>query len=189
MNKNIVLLDYIKEFKHTIDKLDLDPISDLVDEILHTADLNGRIYVCGNGGSASTASHFAVDIMKGVIASRKNFIDVTCLNDNIPIITAYSNDVSYDVVFSDQLTDRINEKDMLIVVSGSGNSTNIINAVKTAISAESKIFGMLGFDGGKVGKLVQNKVIVESKNMQIIEDIHLMIVHMLLLSINFSTGM
>lgn len=185
----MLLEQYIKDFKNTIDKLDLDSINYLVDQIIHTANSKGRIYVCGNGGSASTASHFAVDMMKGVNASRKNFIDVTCLNDNIPILTAYSNDVSFDVVFSDQLTDRVKDKDMLIVISGSGNSTNIINAVKTAISAESNIFGLLGFDGGKVGRLIMNKVIVNSNNMQIIEDIHLIIVHMVLVSVNSSIGM
>lgn len=185
----MILELYIKDFKNTIDKLDLDSINNLVEQIIHTANSKGRIYICGNGGSASTASHFAVDIMKGVVASRKNFIDVTCINDNIPILTAYSNDVSFDVVFSEQLIDRIKDKDMLIIISGSGNSTNIINAVKTAISAESNIFGMLGFDGGKVGGLIKNKVIVNSNNMQIIEDMHLMIVHMVLVSINSSIVM
>lgn len=185
----MLLEQYIKDFKNTIDKLDLDSINYLVEQIIHTANSKGRIYICGNGGSASTASHFAVDMMKGVNASRKNFIDVTCLNDNIPILTAYSNDVSFDVVFSDQLTDRINDKDMLIVISGSGNSTNIINAAKIAESAKSSVFGLLGFDGGQVGVLINKKIIVKSNNMQIIEDIHLMIVHMVLLSINSLNGM
>lgn len=188
MNTIMLLEQYIKDFKNTIDKLDLDSINYLVKQIVVTANSNGRIYICGNGGSASTASHFAVDIMKGVISSSKNFFDVTCLNDNIPILTAYSNDISYEEVFSSQLNNRINQNDLLIVISGSGNSTNIINAVNTAISNKSSIYGLLGFNGGHVGLLIQNKVVVPSTSMQIIEDIHLMIVHMILMSINNLNG-
>ena len=184
----MLLEQYINDFKNSIEKLDLESINHLVEQIIHTANSKGRIYVCGNGGSASTASHFAVDMMKGVISNKKNFIDVTCLNDNIPILTAYSNDLSYEEVFSSQLINRINQNDLLIVISGSGNSTNIINAVNAAITNKSNIYGLLGFNGGHVGMLIQNKVIVPSTSMQIIEDIHLMIVHMILLSINNLNG-
>jgi D-sedoheptulose 7-phosphate isomerase len=183
----MLLEQYIKDFKNTIDKLDLDSINYLVEQIIHTANSKGRIYICGNGGSASTASHFAVDMMKGVNASRKNFIDVTCLNDNIPILTAYSNDKSYEEVFSSQLINRINQNDLLIIVTGSGNSQNIINAVNLAINEKSKVFGLLGFKGGRVGKIIANKIIVNSENMQIIEDLHLVVVHMLLVTLNSKT--
>jgi D-sedoheptulose 7-phosphate isomerase len=186
-NENI-LENYINGLKGAIDKLELESINDLVDQIIITANQNGRIYICGNGGSASTASHFTVDIMKGVITNRSNFLDVTCLNDNIPIVTAFANDVSYEEVFSSQLIDRINQKDLLIVISGSGNSQNIINAVNIAIREESRVFGLLGFDGGRVGKLISHKIIIKSNNMQIIEDIHLSVVHMLLVTLNSRTN-
>lgn len=184
MDSNKILDNYLYELSNALSKFDKSSFNFLVDQIIEISKSKGRIYICGNGGSASTASHFVVDIMKGVLASKKNVIDVTCLNDNTAILTAYSNDLSYDQVYSYQIIDRIRSRDMLIVISGSGNSQNIVNVIETAIKSGSKTFGLLGFDGGKVGRLIDNKIIVNSSNMQIIEDIHLIIVHILLTKLN-----
>ena len=104
---------------------------------------------------------------------------IFCLNDNIPTILAYSNDVSYDVVFEEQLKNYLEPEDVLIAISGSGNSKNIINAVNYAKSINSKIIGFTGFDGGKLKQLSNVSINANINDMQISEDIHVIVMHML----------
>jgi D-sedoheptulose 7-phosphate isomerase len=119
------------------------------------------------------------DILKGCSFKKIKKFKIFCLNDNIPTILAYSNDVSYDVVFEEQLKNYLETGDVLIAISGSGNSKNIINAVNYAKSINSKIIGFTGFDGGKLKQLSNVSINANINDMQISEDIHVICMHIL----------
>ena len=150
-------------------------------DMVGTAFQSGKkIITCGNGGSASTASHYITDWNKMVsLATGKKFRGVS-LCDNIGLITAYGNDLSYDDIFSGQIDALMDEGDLLVAISGSGNSDNVINAVKAARNAGGKTLGIVGYDGGKLMPLCDQAVWVESFDMQLCEDVHLMFGHMVM---------
>jgi len=131
----------------------------------------GNIFVFGNGGSAATASHFAQDMNKML---NYRFI---CLNDNIPSLTAYANDVNYESVFQLQLSKLIKAEDMVIGISGSGNSQNILKAIIFAKKLRSITIGFTGYNGGKLKELVNHEINVPSFDMQICEECHMIIIH------------
>ena len=131
------------------------------------------IYSFGNGGSASTASHLANDFNKIL---RANCI---CLNDNVPTIMAVANDISYDEIFKFQLEDKVKPKDIIIAISGSGNSNNIINGVAYAKDHGAIIISLTGFDGGLLSVLADINLHAPINNMQVTEDIHLMFNHLI----------
>jgi len=132
----------------------------------------------GNGGSAATASHFVCDINKGVSLKLQKKFKVLCLNDNIPIMLAYANDISYDSVFIEQLKNFIGNDDLVIGISGSGNSKNILNAIEYANKIGARTFGIIGCDGGKLKDIAQRSLIVRSFDMQKIEDCHMILAHL-----------
>jgi len=132
-----------------------------------------RIFIFGNGGSAATASHFTVDLNKGL---GKRAI---CLNDNIPIMTACANDVGYEYVFVKQLETLLDGRDIVIGISGSGNSENVIRAIEYANAKGCLTVGFTGFGGGVVGGIVDININVAVKDMQIVEDIHLILTHII----------
>ena len=143
----------------------------------------GTIYTIGNGGSAATASHMMVDLGKG--ANEKpdesgNFFHVECLADNIPTMTAISNDLSYDDIFIFQLERKLKSGDLLIAISGSGNSRNIVKAAEFAKSIGVPIVGMTGYEGGKLDKLCDFRMHCRIDYMKITENIHMMIDHILM---------
>ena len=175
--------DYVQKFKKNLDKFDFNTIKKVVDEIMN-AKRNGKtIFVMGNGGSAATASHFACDLSKSTVRKfyepdSKRFRAVS-LNDNIPSMTAYSNDLSYEEIFSQQLYNLINDGDLVIIITGSGNSPNVINAVKLAKKYNAITIGMLGFNGGKLLDMVDYVLLYESDNYGRIEDAHMMFCHII----------
>ncbi len=139
-----------------------------------------KIITCGNGGSASTASHYITDWNKMVnLATGRRFRGFS-LTDNVGLITAYANDTSYDQVFSGQLNAIMDEGDLLVAISGSGNSQNIYNAVEFANSIGAETLAIVGYDGGSVKKIAKHSVLVPSYDMQLCEDIHLMFGHMVM---------
>lgn len=158
------------------------PANDL-DEIVVTirrAWAQGRtIFLLGNGGSAATASHLVCDLAKGLVAPGRPRLKAVALTDNVPLITAYGNDVSYERVFAEQLASFVQPGDVVLAISGSGNSPNVLAAVELANEAGATTIGLTGFRGGKLKRLVQQCVVVESDNMQQIEDAHLVIGHAL----------
>ena len=143
--------------------------------------LGGRkIITCGNGGSASTASHYITDWAKMVpLATGKKFRGI-CLCDNVGLITAYGNDLSYADVFSGQIDALMDEGDLLIAVSGSGNSPNMLRAAEAARLAGGRVLGVVGYDGGRLMSLCDHCVWVPSFDMQLCEDVHLMFGHMVM---------
>lgn len=139
-----------------------------------------KIVTCGNGGSAYTASHYITDWNKMVnLATGKKFRGIS-LCDNIGLITAFGNDISFDEVFSGQLKAILDEGDLLIAISGSGNSINVINAVEYANSIGAVTLAIVGYDGGKLKNISKNSVWVPSMDMQLCEDVHLMFGHLVM---------
>lgn len=133
------------------------------------------VYTFGNGGSASTASHLACDLAK---TTGKPFRTVS-LTDNISLVTAWANDAEYADIFKSQLADKLSLGDMVVAISGSGNSQNVIRAVKYAKEHNAITIGLTGFDGGQLGKIADINVNVPSRNMQHIEDCHLALCHLI----------
>lgn len=171
--------DYKSKLLDAVSTVDLEAVGQVI-EILKQARENGRhVFTCGNGGSASTASHFVTDMVKGASYNRDTRFRIMALTDSLPTITAYSNDVSYDCVFLEQLKNFAERDDVLIAISGSGNSPNVVNAVEYANSIGCKTIALTGRDGGKLGALAQLEVRVQSPHMGRIEDAHLIVCHML----------
>jgi D-sedoheptulose 7-phosphate isomerase len=175
--------NYLESLKATIDKISTRDV-DKVIQLLYDAYLENRqIFLVGNGGSASTASHFACDLSKGTLQrvyddTEKRF-RIISLTDNVAILTAIGNDLSYDDIFSQQLKNLVNKGDILIAITGSGNSPNIINAVKTASNAGAVTIGFLGFDGGKVMGMLDHVIHIPSDHYGQIEDLHMVLAHMI----------
>ncbi len=141
---------------------------------------NGRhIFVCGNGGSASTASHFVCDINKGASYSRDRRFKMMALTDNLATLTAYSNDVSYECAFAEQLKNFAEPGDIVLAISGSGNSPNVLRAVEYANSIGCKTVALTGRDGGKLGPLASLNIRVPVPHMGRIEDAHMIVCHMI----------
>ena len=168
---------YFETLSKTLKNLDVDVIEQIALEFINARDNGKHIYVFGNGGSGSTASHMVCDIAKGCSYKKDKRFKITCLNDNIPIILAYSNDVDYEVIFAEQLKNYLNEGDVVLGISGSGNSKNVINAIEYANSRNAKTIGFTGFNGGKLHEIVNIGLHVPVNDMQITEDIHLIINH------------
>ncbi len=153
---------------------------DRAEDALRSAWRDGQtIFFLGNGGSAATASHLVCDFAKGMCAPDRPRPRALALTDNVPLITAYSNDVSYECIFAEQLTGLVRPGDVVVAISGSGNSPNVIAAVKAANEAGALTIGLAGYAGGKLAPLSAIPVVVPSDNMQLIEDAHMVIGHAL----------
>jgi D-sedoheptulose 7-phosphate isomerase len=172
--------DYIAKEIEVLNMLDINAINLAISEIVAAFEREGNIYIFGNGGSASTASHFANDFNKGISEYTEKKFRFICLNDNVPTLMAVANDIGYDEVFRFQLHGKLNEKDLVIGISGSGNSKNVVNAIEYAKQEEVRTMGITGFDGGKVKQIVDISLHVPVKNMQITEDIHMVFDHMMM---------
>ncbi len=169
---------YIDEMHLTLDQLPIDPINDLI-EILYDARLSGKqVFIMGNGGSAATASHFVCDLSKNTRLDGWPPFRVIGLTDNIASLTAYANDEGYQNVFSQQLANLVRPGDIVIGISASGNSPNVLNAIQFANEAKTQTVGFTGFDGGQLGKMVDLHIHVPSDSIEQVEDIHLMLEHM-----------
>jgi len=175
-----IINEYLKNLNSTINNLDQNEFLEIL-EILKIARKNRRnIFIFGNGGSAATASHFVCDINKGASNNLDPRFKVICLNDNIPTLTAYGNDMGYEHVFKEQLENFLIKDDIVIAISGSGNSKNIINAIEYANEKQAVVIGITGFDGGKLKKLSNYSLNANINDMQISEDIHMIWVHVML---------
>jgi D-sedoheptulose 7-phosphate isomerase len=145
---------YLERFRALLEQLDVPAVERVVDQLRRTRDANGTVYVAGNGGSGSTASHWANDLGKATKASGRAFMRVMCMSDNISWLTALANDEGYERVFSGQLENFAGEGDMLVVISASGNSPNLLAAVDLARERGVVTVALLGFDGGALKERV-----------------------------------
>ena len=149
-------------------------------ELLSIARAEGRqVFLCGNGGSAALASHLAVDLGKGCSRNRDQRFKVLSLTDNVPWMTALANDISYDDVFVEQLRNYAKKGDLLLAISGSGNSKNVLKALTYANQTGCETIGISGFAGGKLKELVKHHVHIKSDHMGLIEDAQMIVGHML----------
>jgi D-sedoheptulose 7-phosphate isomerase len=174
---DFTLDSYLSAEADLLRRLPRQPIAQIV-AILRQARQDGRrIFIFGNGGSAATASHFAVDMVKGTLNPAMPRFKVICLNDNVPTLTALGNDIGYDRVFVEPLLSLAEPGDVAVAVSGSGNSPNVIAAMKAARQAGLTTIGLSGESGGQLKELVDVAVLAPSASMQLIEDAHLVILH------------
>lgn len=172
---------YLAGLAACLDTLPLERIAGVIARLLEAYRTGQRVFIVGNGGSAATASHMACDLNKTVLGDQQSAqgLRVICLSDNVPLLTAWANDVSYDIVFARQLQGWIEAGDVLIAITGSGKSPNIIEATKVAREAGATVIGFLGFDGGQMKSLADEVVLVESDNYGHIEDVHMILDHLI----------
>jgi D-sedoheptulose 7-phosphate isomerase len=163
----------------SIESIDLEKVVQAIGLFKKARSEDRQIFVCGNGGSASTASHFVCDMVKGASFHRASRFRITALTDSLPTITAYSNDVSYDVIFAEQLRNFARAGDLVMAISGSGNSPNVVKAIEYANSIGCTTIALTGRDGGKLGPLVRLHLHVANPHMGRIEDAHMIICHMI----------
>jgi len=181
VNKGTEILDarqYFDELRGVAADLPHELVNQIAIELLRANESGRMVYLFGNGGSASLASHFACDLGKGTAYCNggKRF-RVLALTDNIPTMTAWANDCSYEDIFAEQLRNFVQPHDVAFAISGSGNSKNVLNALHVAREASATTIGVTGFAGGKMKSLCDICVVVPSDNMQIIEDLHLSMAH------------
>lgn len=171
---------YYARLTNTIAQLDIEALNQAMNVLYDAYQKGHTIYTCGNGGSASTASHLANDFNKGISYDLKKKWHVVCLNDNVATLMAIANDDSYDKVFAKQLEGNITSDDILLAISGSGNSKNIVAAVEEAKRVGATVLGMTGYSGGKLYQMSDVRLHVPLDDMQIAEDIHLTFNHMMM---------
>lgn len=183
MNKKYEYVNqYFSGIKKGLDIIEYSMLSDIyqiVDTLINARNNDKLVITIGNGGSASTASHLASDLNKTAIVEGEKRFKAISLTDNLPLVTAWSNDKSYDDVFSEQLKNFVGKGDIVLGISGSGKSRNIIKAIETANSMGAITIGITGFDGGVLKQVAKHALVVPSNNMQHIEDIHVLISHLI----------
>ena len=171
--------NYLDRLTGTLERLPADAIERLSD-LLYRAYTDGKqVFILGNGGSASTSSHMACDLAMNTIAPNMRRFRVMSLNDNVPLLTALSNDLGYENVFAEQLQNLIEPGDVLIVLSGSGDSPNVLRAMEYAQSRSAEVAALVGFGGGRAVELADLSVLVDSDDYGVVEDAHLIINHIL----------
>lgn len=170
---------YLSDMQGTLGKLPIEEIERVVSVIREARAQRKRIFLFGNGGSAATASHLACDLGKGTNRHGTPRLRVIALTDNVPLISAWANDSSYEDVFAQQLQEQIEPGDIAVAISGSGKSPNVLNGVKVARSAGAITIGLTGFDGGDLKGLVDLCIIVPDHSIDQVEDVHLMLGHVI----------
>lgn len=183
MIQNLATTDYVRGYIKKLTSL-LQVIEPKEVEkaglLLTAAREEGRqVFICGNGGSAATASHMAVDLGKGCSRNRDKRFRVLSLTDNVPWMTALSNDISYEDVFVEQLKNYAQKGDVLFAISGSGNSKNVLKALQYANQIGCETIGCSGFAGGKLKELVKHHIHIKSDHMGLIEDGQMIVAHIL----------
>jgi len=171
--------DYLKDLRRTLDELDLAQVKKIRNLLSRAHQEQRQVFLCGNGGSAALASHIAVDLGKCCCHPGKQRWRVLSLTDNVPWMTAVSNDIAYESVFVEQLKNYAQAGDLLMGISGSGNSPNVLRAVEYANEIGMTTIGLTGFNGGKLASLVQHPLIVAANHMGRVEDGHFVVAHMI----------
>jgi D-sedoheptulose 7-phosphate isomerase len=162
-----------------VETIDLDKVGQAIEILKRARDEQRHIFVCGNGGSAATASHFVCDMIKGASYNRGARFRMMALNDSLPTLTAYSNDVHYECVFAEQLKNFAQPGDVVMGISGSGNSPNVLRAIEYGNSIGCRTIALTGRDGGKLGPLAELNIQVSNPHMGRIEDCHVIVMHMI----------
>ncbi|MBU1863846.1 MAG: SIS domain-containing protein [Candidatus Omnitrophica bacterium] len=169
--------EYIEKFTAVLQLIKEREFEQFIHALEGAYERNATIFVFGNGGSGVNASHFVADFNKGVRYKKDKRFKVICLNDNMPIISAYANDLSYNDIFIEQLKNLMTKDDMVIGISGSGNSENVLKAIRYANTKGATTFGLCGYGGGALKDTVQKSLVVNSDDMQKVEDAHAVVLH------------
>jgi D-sedoheptulose 7-phosphate isomerase len=175
--------NYISILQQTLDQLPKQSIADVIRVLQHARMQGNQVFAMGNGGSASTASHFVCDLAKNTRREGLPRFRAIGLTDNMAALSAYANDEGYENVFSEQLINLIQPGDVVIAISASGNSKNVLNAIKEARKHQATTIGFTGFDGGRLGQMVDINILVKSNIIEHVEDIHLILEHMIIKTI------
>ncbi len=170
---------YITALRQTMEELDKPSIRHVISVLQYARTQGNQVFIMGNGGSAATASHFVCDLAKNTRRQGLPSFRVIGLTDNMSIFSAYANDEGYEHALSEQLASLIQPGDVVIGISASGNSKNVINAIEEAQKHTVTTIGFTGFDGGRLGKIVDLNVHVKSNIIEHVEDIHLMLEHLI----------
>ncbi len=175
-----IVKSYVEELENTLDLLDEAAINEAI-HTLHQARLNGRqVFVMGNGGSAATAVHFVGDVAKNTRVDGMPRFRMVCLNDNITAFSAYANDEGYENVFVQQLVNLIRPGDVVVGISTSGNSENVLRAIDYANGTnQNRTIGLTGFDAGQLKEMVDVHLHVPSDNIEQVEDVHMILAHLM----------
>ena len=171
---------YLDQLRQVVSELDVAEINNITNVLKSAYDDERTIFVFGNGGSASTASHMAGDLNKGACFHAKKKFRVMALTDSQPMIMAIGNDASYDDIFVEQLKNFARPGDVVMGISGSGNSINVLKAIEYANELGCPTVGVCGYDGGKLKPLAKHPFHVKIDDMQIVEDLHLMLGNILM---------
>ena len=168
---------YFSELARVLRKLPFDMVDEITSVLLQAYMENRTVYLFGNGGSAALASHSACDLGKGTALAGRRRFRVLALTDNVALMTAWANDARYDDIFSEQLRNFVTKGDIVLAISASGNSPNVLNGLSVARESGAFTVGLTGFQGGKMKSLCDLCLVVPSNSMQFIEDVHLCISH------------
>lgn len=174
------ITEYTRLVQDTLERVDKNQLNEAMNALWNAYERGARVYVCGNGGSASTASHMTNDFNKGICYDLEKKFDFVCLTDNIATIMAIANDDSYDKVFVKQIEGKIKKGDLFIGISGSGNSRNVIEAVEYCNERGIEVLGISGYKGGKLYEKSDYHMHCPIENMQVVEDVHMMFNHMMM---------
>lgn len=168
---------YFSRLKKTIDLVDKNELSTLMNVLVSAREVGKQVFVMGNGGSSATASHYVCDFNKGISVDHKKKFKLICLNDNIPSLMAYANDFSFEDIFVEQLKNFFQKGDIVLGISGSGNSKNVLKAIEYANQHGGITIGLTGYDGGRLKEMACYGVHIPIDDMQIAEDLHMVLDH------------
>ena len=173
---------YLGEIRRCVDSLPMADVARFLECLERAYQDDRQVYIIGNGGSAATASHMACDLAKNVYPATSmgtvRRFRVSSLTDNVALITALANDCGYDRVFSEQLTNVLQKDDLVVAISASGNSPNILDALALARDRGARTAALLGFDGGRARDMVDVALVVGSHDYGHVEDLHLVVNHL-----------
>lgn len=175
--KNTEFGEYFARVSETLNRLDLNAVEQLVHLLLKAREDEKNIFIFGNGGSGATASHVTGDFLKGISFGLDKRFRIHCLNDNVSGMMAISNDLTYDEIFIEQLKTFLRKDDLVIGISGSGNSANVVKALAYARTCEAKTVAFCGYKGGKIKAIADLVIHAPIQDMEITEDIHIIVFH------------
>jgi D-sedoheptulose 7-phosphate isomerase len=162
-----------------LETIDLEKVEQAIRIFRQARDEERSIFVCGNGGSAATASHFVCDMVKGASYGRSPRFRIMALGDGLPTLTAYANDAGYDRVFVEHLKNFARPGDVVMAISGSGNSPSVLRAVEYGASIGCRTIALTGRDGGQLGRIAELNIQAAHPHMGRIEDCHTIVTHMI----------
>ena len=174
-----IFKQYKKALLNSLESVDAGSLKKAISLIYKAYKEDKQIFICGNGGSAATATHLACDLGKGTAIKNKKRLKVISLSDNVSLLTAWSNDTDFKNCFKEQLVNLLEKGDVVIGISASGNSENVLEAIRYAKAGGAKTIGLIGFGGGKLSRLVDIAVLINSDEYEVTEDIQLCLGHVI----------